>query len=223
MDNDLVTLDRDALIAEVGRLRAGIRAHRDSSAHELCWHHPQLWGLLPEEIDPLPAVPEWPQFLRGCLKYRESLDRQLPTAPRIRGEFGTHTLDVIGWVASPLTDAASAPRQADEDAPGAWLQFEASVVEGLRNIRPGDEVILLTWLDRARRDVLTVHPRGDQSRPAEGVFSTRSPHRPNPIGLHDVTVTAREGARLQVRGLEALDGTPIIDIKPILSRNVGQR
>jgi tRNA-Thr(GGU) m(6)t(6)A37 methyltransferase TsaA len=223
MDKDLAALDRDALIAEVGRLRAGIRAHRDSSAHELCWHHPQLWRLLPEDIDPLPAVPEWPQFLRGCLKYRESLDRQLPSAPRIRGEFGAYTLEPIGWVESPLTDAASAPRQADEDAPGAWLQFEAAMVEGLRNIRAGDDVILLTWLDRARRDVLTVHPRGDASRPAEGVFSTRSPHRPNPIGLHEVTVTAIDGARLQVRGLEALDGTPIIDIKPILSREIGRR
>jgi tRNA-Thr(GGU) m(6)t(6)A37 methyltransferase TsaA len=223
MDHDLAALDREVLMAEVTRLRAGIRAHRDSSAHELCWHHPQLWGLLPEDTDPQPAVPAWPQFLRGCLTYRESLDRQLPTAPRIRGEFGTHTLRPIGWVESPLTDAASAPRQADEDAPGAWLQFEADVLEGLRNIRPGDEVILLTWLDRARRDVLTVHPRGDESRRPEGVFSTRSPHRPNPIGLHDVTVTAIEGARLQVRGLEALDGTPIIDVKPVLSRDIGRR
>ena len=223
MDEDLAALDREVLIAEVRRLRAGIRAHRDSSAHELCWHHPQLWGLLPDEANPLPAVPDWPQFLRGCLKYRESLDRQLPTAPRIRGEFGTHTIRPIGWVESPLTDLESAPRQADEDAPSAWLQFEASVLEGLRNIRSGDDVILLTWLDRARRNVLSVHPRGDESRPAEGVFSTRSPHRPNPIGCHEVKVTAMEGARLQVRGLEALDGTPIIDVKPILSRDAGRR
>jgi len=223
MDEDLAALDREVLTAEVRRLRAGIRAHRDSSAHELCWHHPQLWGLLPEGTDPLPSVPEWPQFLRGCLKYRESLDRQVPAAPRIRGEFGTHKLEPIGWVESSLTDAASAPRQADEGAPGAWLQFEAQVLEGLRNIRPGDEVLLLTWLDRARRHILTVHPRGDESRPAEGVFSTRSPHRPNPIGLHEVTVTAVDGARLQVRGLEALDGTPIIDIKPVLSRDIDRR
>ncbi len=223
MDDDLAALDREALMAEVARLRDGIRAHRDSSAHQLCWHHPQLWGLLPEDTDPQPVVPAWPQFLRGCLAYRESLDRQLPTAPRIRGEFGTHTLRLIGWVESPLTDAASAPRQADEDAPGAWLQFEADVLEGLRGIGPGDEVVLLTWLDRARRDVLTVHPRGDASRRPEGVFSTRSPHRPNPIGLHDVTVTAIEGARLQVRGLEALDGTPIVDVKPILNRDIGRR
>ena len=82
MDDDLQDLDRDALVAEVKRLRAGIREHRDSSGHDLCWHHPKLWGLLPEKTDRLPTVPEWPQFLRGCLKYRESLDRQLPTAPR---------------------------------------------------------------------------------------------------------------------------------------------
>ena len=87
MDEDLLTLDTDALIAEIKRLRAGIRAHRDGSGHELCWHHPNLWGLLPEKTDPLPEVPAWPQFLRGCLKYRESLDRQLPDAPRIQREF----------------------------------------------------------------------------------------------------------------------------------------
>ena len=87
MDEDLATLDRDALVAEVKRLRAGIRRHRDSTDHELCWHHPQLWGLLPESTDPVPAVPDWPQFLRGCLRYRESLDAQLPDAPRTRREF----------------------------------------------------------------------------------------------------------------------------------------
>ena len=86
MDDDVEALDRNALIAEVRRLRAGIRAHRDSTGQELCWHHPQLWGLLPERTDPLPSVPAWPQFLRGCIKYRESLDRQLPAAPRIADE-----------------------------------------------------------------------------------------------------------------------------------------
>jgi hypothetical protein len=87
MDNDLANLAKDDLIAEVRRLRAGIRAHRDSSGHALCWHHPQLWSLLPEPIPREIAVPQWPQFLRGCLKYRESLDRQLPDAPRIDAEF----------------------------------------------------------------------------------------------------------------------------------------
>jgi hypothetical protein len=87
MDDDLEGLDRPALVAEIKRLRDGIRQHRDSSGHELCWHHPQLWGLLPEKTDPLPEVPAWPQFLRGCLRYRESLDRQLASAPRTDREF----------------------------------------------------------------------------------------------------------------------------------------
>lgn len=129
----------------------------------------------------------------------------------------------IGRVESPLTDAASAPRQADEGAPEAWLVFEPAVAEGLRGIRPGDEVLLLTWLDRARRDVLTVHPRGDSTRPLAGVFSTRSPHRPNPIGLHRVEITRVDGVRMRVRHLEALDGTPIIDVKSVLGEDVGSR
>ena len=87
MDEDLERLTRDQLIAEVKKLRAGIRQHRDSTGHELCWHHPQLWSLLPEKLDPNVAVPEWPQFLRGCLRYRESLDTQLPNAPRVAEEF----------------------------------------------------------------------------------------------------------------------------------------
>ena len=87
MDEDLETFDREALVVEVKRLRAGIREHRDSSGHQLCWHHPALWGLLPEKTDPLPSVPAWPQFLRGCLAYRESLDRQLPHARRTEDEF----------------------------------------------------------------------------------------------------------------------------------------
>jgi tRNA-Thr(GGU) m(6)t(6)A37 methyltransferase TsaA len=129
----------------------------------------------------------------------------------------------IGRVESALTEPESAPRQADEGAPEAWLIFEPAMLEGLRNIRPGDEVLLITWLDRARRDVLSVHPRADPSRAPEGVFSTRSPHRPNPIGLHKVMITAVDGRRLHVRNLEALDGTPIIDVKPILNDDVSQR
>ena len=129
----------------------------------------------------------------------------------------------IGRVESSLTDLESAPRQPDEGAPEAWLIFEPEVLEGLMNVRPGDEVIVITWLDRARRDVLSVHPRGDTSRPQEGVFSTRSPHRPNPIGLHRVEITAIDGLRVRVRSLEALDGTPIIDVKPILSEDISQR
>jgi tRNA-Thr(GGU) m(6)t(6)A37 methyltransferase TsaA len=129
----------------------------------------------------------------------------------------------IGRIESPLTDLDAAPRQPDEGAPPAWLVFEPDMVQGLGSIRPGDEVIVITWLHRARRDVLSVHPHGDVSRPQEGVFSTRSLHRPNPIGLHHVEVTAVDGPRLRVRSLEALDETPIIDIKPVLSEEVGRR
>ena len=124
----------------------------------------------------------------------------------------------IGRVESPLTDRDAAPRQADEGAPGAWLAFDEAVLDGLRDLRPGDEALLLTWLDRARRDVLRVHPRSDPSRPEQGVFSTRSPDRPNPIGLHRVEIVAVEGPRVRVRSLEALDGTPILDLKPVLGR-----
>ena len=129
----------------------------------------------------------------------------------------------VGRVESSLTDLAAAPRQADEGAPEAWLVFEPEVVEALSNIQPGDEVILITWLDRAHRDVLRVHPRGDTSRPQEGVFSTRSPHRPNPIGLHRVQVAAVDGRRVRVRHLEAVDGTPILDVKPVLDEDVSRR
>ncbi len=129
----------------------------------------------------------------------------------------------IGKVESPLTDLESAPRQPDEGAPEAWLVFEPEMLEALRSLQTGDEVLVLTWLDRARRDVLSVHPRGDASKPQEGVFSTRSPHRPNPIGLHRAEITAIDGRRVRVRHLEALDGTPIIDVKPVLSGEVGER
>jgi tRNA-Thr(GGU) m(6)t(6)A37 methyltransferase TsaA len=129
----------------------------------------------------------------------------------------------IGRVESPLTDLASAPRQGDEGAPEAWLVFEPAVLGALEDIQPGDEVIVLTWLHRARRDVLRVHPRGDASRPQEGVFSTRSPHRPNPIGLHVVEIVSRDGLRVRVRNLEAIDGTPIVDLKPALSDDVDLR
>jgi len=129
----------------------------------------------------------------------------------------------IGRVESPLTDPGSAPKQGDEGAPDAWLVLEPAVLEALDGIHAGDQVIVLTWLDRARRDVLRVHPRGDATRPEQGVFSTRSPHRPNPIGLHRVEVVSIEGARIRVRALEAVDGTPIVDLKPVLSGDVGER
>jgi tRNA-Thr(GGU) m(6)t(6)A37 methyltransferase TsaA len=131
-------------------------------------------------------------------------------------------LVAIGTVESPLTDRASAPKQGDEGAPEAWLVFEPSVAAALDGVAAGDDLLVLTWLDRARRDVLRVHPRGDPARAEQGVFSTRSPDRPNPIGLHRVTVVAIDGLRLRVSGLEALDGTPIVDVKPPL-RTVEER
>ena len=129
----------------------------------------------------------------------------------------------IGTVASPLVNLAAAPRQPDEGAPAAWLVFEPEVAQGLRNLKAGDAIVVITWLDRAKRDVLTVHPRGDTARPPEGVFSTRSPDRPNPIGLHEVIIDVVESHRIRVRSLEAIDGTPILDIKPILSAEIERR
>jgi len=122
----------------------------------------------------------------------------------------------IAQVESSLRAREDAPRQGDEGAPDAWVVFDASVRDALADVGVGDELILITWFDRADRDVQKVHPRGDTSRPSTGVFSTRSPDRPNPLGLHRVTVLAREELRLQVRNLEALDGTSIVDVKPVL-------
>jgi tRNA-Thr(GGU) m(6)t(6)A37 methyltransferase TsaA len=124
----------------------------------------------------------------------------------------------IGWVQSPLTERAQAPRQGNEGTPPAWLAFEPEVREGIRDLRPGIEIMVLTWLDRASRDVLTTRPGDDPLSPPLGVFSTRSPDRPNPIGLHRVRVVAVEGLRVLVRGLEALDGTPLVDVKPVLDK-----
>jgi tRNA-Thr(GGU) m(6)t(6)A37 methyltransferase TsaA len=130
---------------------------------------------------------------------------------------------MIGRVSSPLTDLESAPKQGDEGAPDAWLEFDPSVISALDGTVPGDQVLVFTWLDRADRDVLVVHPRGDSSRPEQGVFSTRSPHRPNPIGLHRVEVLSIDGPRMSVRNLEAVDGTPVLDVKPVLSGEVSER
>jgi tRNA-Thr(GGU) m(6)t(6)A37 methyltransferase TsaA len=131
-------------------------------------------------------------------------------------------LVAIGTVESPLTDRAAAPKQGDEGAPEAWLAFEPAFADALDGIAAGDELLVLTWLDRGRRDVLRVHPRGDPNRAQQGVFNTRSPDRPNPIGLHRVTVTAIDGTRMRVSELEALDGTPIVDVKPLL-RGIEER
>jgi tRNA-Thr(GGU) m(6)t(6)A37 methyltransferase TsaA len=122
----------------------------------------------------------------------------------------------VGVVESPLTDPATAPKQGHEGSPDAWLVFDLEVAAALEGIGVGEELIVLTWLDRARRDVLRVHPRGDPRNPQQGVFNTRSEDRPNPIGLHRVEVVRIDGPRILVRDLEALDGTPVVDVKPVL-------
>ena len=115
-----------------------------------------------------------------------------------------------------LTDREAAPRQGKEGAPDSWLELHPTIAAGLEGIVAGDEIILLTWLHQAHRDILQVHPRREKNRPLVGVFATRSPDRPNPIGLHRVTVREIKGNRVQVGPLEAIDGTPVIDIKPVL-------
>ena len=129
----------------------------------------------------------------------------------------------IGRVESELEDPATAPKQGDEGAPEAAIVVDHAFVAALDGLAPGDEAIVLTWLDRADREVLTVHPRGDALRPQQGVFATRSPHRPNPIGLHRVRILAIEGNLLRVADLEALHGTPVLDLKPVLSADSEER
>jgi tRNA-Thr(GGU) m(6)t(6)A37 methyltransferase TsaA len=129
------------------------------------------------------------------------------------------TLTPIGSVESALTDLSAAPKQGTEGAPAAWLVFEPAFQGGLRDLQIGDEVLAVTWLDRADQDVLQVHPRDDLTQPLRGVFSTRSADRPNPIGIHRVQIVSQiDTLRFQVQPLEALDKTPIIDIKPVIDR-----
>jgi tRNA-Thr(GGU) m(6)t(6)A37 methyltransferase TsaA len=122
----------------------------------------------------------------------------------------------IGIVRSPLEDRRAAPNQGSEGAPDAWIELERSVLDAVDGIEAGAELVVITWLHESRRDVLKVHPRGDPSRPLTGVFATRSPDRPNPLGLHRVTVREIAGPRLKLGPLEAIDGTPVVDIKPVL-------
>ncbi len=122
----------------------------------------------------------------------------------------------VGRVESSIADVEDAPRQGDEGAPDAVIVFVDGVAEAMGDLSAGDEILVLTWLHEARRDVLSVHPRGDERRPVQGVFSTRSPDRPNPIGLHRVRVLSVDGTRVTVSDLEAVDGTPVLDVKPVL-------
>jgi len=131
----------------------------------------------------------------------------------------TYILAPIGIIHSDLTNRHAAPRQGYEGAPEAWVEVSSDVADGLLGIRSGDEIIVITWLDRAQRDILQVHPGRNPKAPLTGVFATRSPDRPNPVGLHRVTVLEIAGQRLKVGPIEAIDGTPVIDIKPVLSRS----
>jgi tRNA-Thr(GGU) m(6)t(6)A37 methyltransferase TsaA len=130
----------------------------------------------------------------------------------------TYQLRPVGIVESPLTDRDAAPKQGDEGAPLARIVFRPEFREAAADLRVGDEILVLTWLHQGRRDVLSVHPRDDTSRPLEGVFSTRSSDRPNPIGLHAVIIESIEDNAIAVRNLEAIDGTPVVDVKPNLGR-----
>ncbi len=122
----------------------------------------------------------------------------------------------VGVVRSELRDRQRAPMQGSEGAPDAWIELLPDVLPAASGLAPGDEVVLLTWLHQADRSVLAVHPRSDPARPITGVFSTRSPDRPNPIGLHRVRVLAVDGSRVRVGPLEAIEGTPVLDLKPLL-------
>lgn len=128
----------------------------------------------------------------------------------------TYEINPIGQVESPLTDRASAPKQGVEGAPEAWLVFDPAMTDGIGDLAVGDDLFVFTWLHRADRSVLAVHPRDDPSNPLTGVFSTRSADRPNPVGLHRVRVVAVDGLRVRVSDLDAIDGTPIVDVKPAL-------
>lgn len=127
------------------------------------------------------------------------------------------TVNPIGQVVSLLRDPTRAPKQAHEGAPSAWIEFSAEYSDGLRNLVVGDSILIITWLDRADRSTLNVHPRDDVTAPLRGVFSTRSADRPNPIGIHRVRIVEIESTtRIRVDGLEAIDGTPVLDVKPVL-------
>ncbi|MGQ0695936.1 MAG: tRNA (N6-threonylcarbamoyladenosine(37)-N6)-methyltransferase TrmO [Nitrospiraceae bacterium] len=131
----------------------------------------------------------------------------------------SYTIEPIGIIRSGLTALESAPLQGDDGAPDAWLELTAPVAQGLVGIKVADELIILTWLHRAQRNVLQVHPRGKLEAPLTGVFATRSPDRPNPVGLHRVSVLEVAERRLRVAPMEAIDGTPVVDIKPVLARS----
>jgi tRNA-Thr(GGU) m(6)t(6)A37 methyltransferase TsaA len=131
------------------------------------------------------------------------------------------TLIPIGVIRSPITERSAAPKQGSEGAPDVWIEVDPGYADALFRVKAGDEIIVLTWLHQSRRETLQVHPRSDPNRALHGVFATRSPDRPNPIGLHRVSIRQIDGTRLQVGPMEAIDGTPVIDIKPLLCGDTG--
>jgi tRNA-Thr(GGU) m(6)t(6)A37 methyltransferase TsaA len=147
-------------------------------------------------------------------------DKPDKVAPRLSPTFdqatGTATLRRIGVIRSDLVHLEHAPRQGSEGAPDAWIEIEPWAQGGLKGLRAGDEILVITWFHIASRDVFEVHPRSDLKNPLTGVFATRSPDRPNPLGLHPVTLRELDGLRLRVGPLEAIDGTPVVDIKPVI-------
>lgn len=130
-----------------------------------------------------------------------------------------YSLHPVGFIHSPLKRLEDAPMQGNEGAPDAWVEVTQAVAEGLDGIAVGDKIVIITWFHQAQRDILKVHPRGDLTVPLAGVFATRSPDRPNPLGLHPVTVLEIAGNRIKVGPIEAIDGTPVVDIKPVLSES----
>jgi tRNA-Thr(GGU) m(6)t(6)A37 methyltransferase TsaA len=130
-----------------------------------------------------------------------------------------YVLYPLGFLQSPLKEPGEAPRQGCEGAPDAWFEVNASVAQGLEALAVGDEIIVITWLHKAQRDILKVHPRNDKTLPLAGVFATRSPDRPNPLGLHRMTVREIAGERVKVGPIEAIDGTPVVDLKPVLPQS----
>jgi len=164
------------------------------------------------------------KIMSSSLRYDRSYDEfAVPAKKKHSGKKVSHgaaeraQLRAIGVIRSTLKSRSEAPKQGAEGAPDAWLEVKAFAADGLDGITVGQELIVLTWFHRGRRDVLKVHPRSDPQRRLTGVFATRSPDRPNPIGLHRVTVRSREKNRLRIGPIEAIDGTPVIDIKPALT------
>jgi tRNA-Thr(GGU) m(6)t(6)A37 methyltransferase TsaA len=160
---------------------------------------------------PVPARTNEPRLTAPRYESEEMADG----TKSISGADSEARLDPIGVIRSTIKTRAEAPKQGAEGAPDAWLEVNESLADALDGIARGDEIIVLTWLHRARRDVLKVHPRSDPGRPLTGVFATRSPDRPNPIGIHSVTVREVQDNRLRIGPIEVIDGTPVVDIKPV--------